>query len=125
MKKINLWYWIVTILFAAFMVFTAIPDIMMSEEAVTFMTQLGYPKYFVSFIGWAKILGVIGILVPGFPRVKEWAYAGLAFDIVGATYSQIAAFGFHPPMSFMLLLIIFLILSYWLYHKRLSGLKRA
>ena len=52
--------------------------------------KLGFPKYFIMFVGVAKILGVIGILVPGYPRVREWAYAGLFFDLTAATASGIA-----------------------------------
>lgn len=60
------------------MLFSAIPDIMMVPEAMQMVhDQLGYPTYFVPFIGVAKVLGAIAILVPGFPRIKEWAYAGL------------------------------------------------
>ena len=44
----------------------------------------------ITFLDVAKILGVIAILIPGYPRLKEWAYAGLAFDLIGATYAQIA-----------------------------------
>src|SRR5687768_8501803 len=100
MKKIKTAYWIVTGLFSAFMIFSAIPDALESPEAMKFVTGLGYPDYFVRFIGIAKILGVIGILVPGFPRVTEWAYAGLFFDLFGATYSAIAKAGFQPSMLF-------------------------
>ena len=118
MKKTSTWYWIVTILFAAFMIFSAVPDIMMSEEAVTMITGLGYPKYFVSFIGIAKLLGAIAILIPGLNRIKEWEYAGLFFDLVGATYSALAVGGFMLPILFMILPIGFLFLSYFLWHKR-------
>jgi hypothetical protein len=117
MKKTKTWYWIITGIFAAFMLFTAIPDIMITPEAVTFITGLGYPVYFVAFIGYAKLLGVIGILVPSFKRIKEWAYAGLFFDIAGATYSVIAKYGVDPAQSFMVVLIGFLFLSYYLWHK--------
>ena len=117
MKKTKTIYWIITILFAAFMIYTAIPDILMVPEAVTFMNHLGYPNYFMPFIGWAKVLGCIAILVPGFPRIKEWAYAGLAFDLIGATYSAVATDGFQPSIAFMLLPIIFCGLSYFYYHK--------
>jgi uncharacterized membrane protein YphA (DoxX/SURF4 family) len=118
MKKIKIIYWVVTILFAAFMIFTAIPDILMTPEAITFMKNLGYPNYFIPFIGVAKVLGCIAILVPGFPRIKEWAYAGLAFDLIGATYSAISSGGFNPSISFMLLPILFFCLSYFYYHKK-------
>lgn len=118
MKKINIFYWIVTGLFAAFMIFSAIPEIMNTEQSVSFMNHLGYPPYFNPFIGIAKLLGIIAILVPGYPRIKEWAYAGLSFDLLGATYSLIASDGLQPGVSFMLLPVIFLVISYMLYHKR-------
>ena len=117
MKKINIWYWIITILFAGFMLFSAIPDITMEPEAVAMITGLGYPKYFIPFIGVAKVLGVIAILTPGLKRIKEWAYAGLFYDLIGATYSAIAI-GFQPPVLIMLLPITFLFLSYFLWHRR-------
>lgn len=83
-KTITILYWITTVLFALAILSTCIP----SEEGYNFITgMLGYPGYFVNYIAVFKVLGVIGILVPGFPRVKEWAYAGLFFDMVSATYS--------------------------------------
>ena len=117
MKKNKIIYWIVTILFVAFMIFTAIPEIMNTAESVAFMDHLGYPAYFNQFIGIAKILGCIAILIPGFPRLKEWAYAGLAFDLTGAIYSMIAVEGFQVPMLFMLVPVVLGILSYVFYHK--------
>ncbi|GAB2833277.1 hypothetical protein GCM10027043_39070 [Ferruginibacter profundus] len=99
------------------MLFSSIPDIMLSAEAVTFMKQLGYPNYFTVFIGVAKTLGVIAIVIPGYPRIKEWAYAGLFFDLIGAIYSMLSAMPFDPQMSFMLLPVTLGILSYVFYHK--------
>ncbi len=117
MKKTKTLYWIITGLFGAFMLFSAIPDFLVVPDAVTFITHLGYPKYFIPFIGLAKILGVIAIVVPGFPRIKEWAYAGLCFDLIGASYSVISTDGLQPQVSFMALPITFLFVSYYLYHK--------
>jgi hypothetical protein len=118
MKKTKIIYWVATALFGAFMLFSAIPDIMMVPEAVTFMTgHLGYPKYFIPFIGVAKALGVIALLIPGFPRIKEWAYAGLVFDLVGATYSVASVDGFAPSMLFMILPFGCCLLSYFYFHK--------
>jgi hypothetical protein len=54
-------------------------------------TKVGVPLYLIPFIGIAKVLGVIAILIPGFPKLKEWAYAGLFFDLIGATYSICAS----------------------------------
>lgn len=118
MKKTKTWYWIVTILFAAYMLFSSIPNVMNTPESVDFMSgQLGYPKYFTPFIGVMKILGIIAILIPGYPRIKEWAYAGLFFDLFGATYSAVAVYGFNVFITFMFLPIAFLFISYALYHK--------
>jgi hypothetical protein len=119
MKRINICYWIFTGLFAAFMGLTAIPDIIMSDDVMVFMRLLGYPDYFVPFIGWAKVLGSIAILIPGFPRIKEWAYAGLFFDLIGAIYSVIAV-GQSAGAVFILLPMIIGVLSYIFYHKKIK-----
>jgi len=121
MKRTNILYWIFTGLFGGFMLFSAIPDILVVPEAVEFVTgKLGYPKYIIAFLGVAKTLGVIAILVPGFPRLTEWAYAGLFFDLVGATYSNIAVDGLQPGMAFMIVVFGFFALSYIYHQKRLA-----
>lgn len=118
MKKTKIIYWASTVLFVLFMALTAIPDVLVSEDAVKFMSHLGYPLYFVRFIGIAKILGAVAILIPGnYPRIKEWAYAGLFFDLIGATYSQLATEGFLPQIGFMLVFFIAGAVSYIYYHK--------
>lgn len=124
MKKTNIIFWSVTILFAAFMLFTAIPEIVNNAEAKEFMKHLGYPEYFNPMLGWLKVLGIIAILLPGIPRLKEWAYAGFFFDLFGATYSQIASDGFMKEMLFMLLPFILWGISYAYYHKRLNRMNR-
>src|SRR5690606_23363761 len=104
------------------MLMSAIPDIVKNEQAVEIMhKQMGYPEYLIVFIGVAKLLGVIAILVPGFNRVKEWAYAGLFFDLIGATYSAIAAGGFDPMLLTMLMFVIPGIVSYIYHHKKLKA----
>ncbi len=121
MKKTKILYWIMTILFAFFMLGSAIPDILSSPVAVKGFTEMGYPVYLLPFLGIAKLLGCIVILVPGFPRIKEWAYAGLMFDIIGAVYSIIALGS--PVMNWLPLFIIIAlgILSYIFYHEKLKG----
>jgi hypothetical protein len=117
MKKTNIFYWIFTSLFAFMMLGSAIPDIISHPMAVQGMhKELGYPLYFIPFIGWAKSLGVFAILIPGFPRIKEWAYAGFAFDLIGATFS-IVAVG-KPDWVFMFLPLALGVASYYFYHKR-------
>jgi uncharacterized membrane protein YphA (DoxX/SURF4 family) len=71
-------YWIVKGLMSTFMLMASIPDVLRIPQAVELFTHLGYPTYLLPFLGTAKILAVIAILVPGFPRIREWAYAGLS-----------------------------------------------
>lgn len=108
MKKDKIIYWISTGLFAAFMIFSAVP----SEEGKAFILQLGYPAYFVPFIAGAKIAGSITILIPYFKKIKEWAYAGLCFDLVGAIYSLLMVHGFDPGMLTFLLIFAAMAVSY-------------
>ncbi len=91
MKKTNTIYWILTGLAAAMMLLSSIPNILSVPDAVDLVVKhLGYPSYFLPMIGVAKLAGAIAILVPGFPRIKEWAYAGLIYDLTAAIYSAIS-----------------------------------
>lgn len=113
MKTTKIIYWTTTILFAAFMIFSAIPNIMSSPDSIEFVsTHLGYPKYFIPFIGVAKLLGSITILIPAFNKLKEWAYAGLSFDLIGAVYSIIHVDGFDPSMLVMVIVFAVAATSY-------------
>ncbi|MFB5265846.1 DoxX family protein [Paenibacillus enshidis] len=119
MKKLAIPYWIFTVLLAALMGLGAIPNMMSSPEGLAVFEHLGYPAYLLPFIGAAKLLGVIAILVPGFPRIKEWAYAGLFFDLTGAMYSNIMVDGFSGAMIIFLIGYLLIAGSYVYYHKRL------
>lgn len=120
MKKVNIIYWIFTVLFGGVMIMTGIQHAMATPDVVKMIsTDMGYPAYIVPFLGWVKILGGIAIFIPGFPRVTEWAYAGLFFDLIGATFTILAvgtpvvqALGMSP-------FFIVGIVSYIYYHKRL------
>ena len=121
MKNKNLIYWIVTGLFSGFMVFSAYPDVILDPQAVEMIgKQMGYPDYFIRFIGIAKILGVIAVLLPINRRIKEWAYAGLFFDLFGAVVSIIATEGVSGGVLFMMLPIGFLFWSYYLWHQKIK-----
>jgi len=122
-KTQNILYWISTILFAGLMAFSAVPNIMKSAESVQFLNgMLGYPIYFIQFIGIAKLLGAITILIPNLKKLKEWAYAGLFFDLAGAIYSGIAVAGKPDAMmAFMLVWIVPGIISYYLWSKKTDG----
>src|ERR1700712_1963302 len=121
MKTIKIIYWVCTILICALMLFSAISSFKTSPEGTAMAAHMGYPLYIFKFLAVAKILGVIAILVPGYPRLKEWAYAGLFFDLAGATFSAIARNGVDAKLSFMLLPFAFLFLSYTLYHRKVQA----
>jgi hypothetical protein len=123
MKKTTILYWIFTGLLAVLMLFSSIPDILSVPDAVTMVsTHLGYPAYFIPFIGVAKLLGVVAILVPGFPRIREWAYAGFVFDITAAIYSSISVGDPFGKWIFLFIGYIIIFGSYIYYHKRMKML---
>src|SRR6187402_3137752 len=98
-KTINILYWVFTILFSALMIFSSYSSILVNEDAKKLIhDQLGYPLYFIPFTGWAKLIGSIVILIPGLKTIKEWAYAGLFFDLTAVIYSSIALAGKAEPM---------------------------
>ena len=77
-------------LMAALMLLSAVPDVLQVSGALVVFRHLGYPPYLLVFLGTAKILGVAAVLTPGVPRLKEWAFAGLTFDVTGALYSHLS-----------------------------------
>lgn len=127
MKRLNLTYWIVTVLFSAFMIFSSIGGITLMPEAVAMLhDHLGYPLYFIKLISYAKVVGAIAILLPMVPsRVKEWAYFGFFIDLSAAIVS-FAAVG--DPVAQWLPMFLFigvLVWAYALHHKRLAALSKG
>jgi uncharacterized membrane protein YphA (DoxX/SURF4 family) len=121
MKKTRIIYWTLTVIFAGFMAFTAIPDALLVPDAVKFMGHLGYPNYFTHFIGVAKLIGAIAIVIPGFRLIKEWAYAGLFFDLIGATYSNLMVDGPNKVMVIMMILLFAFGIGSYLYNRKVYG----
>jgi DoxX-like family len=118
MKRFLTPYWIFTGLLAAFMTLASIPDLLSVPQAVTLFERLGYPLYLLPFLGAAKLAGVVGVLVPGLVRIKEWAYAGLAIDLTGALYSHLCV---GDPVSEWwgaLMGLVLLVGSYAFHYKR-------
>ncbi|WP_315823765.1 DoxX family protein [Paraflavitalea speifideaquila] len=120
MKKINTFYWICTGLITLALGAGSILELFSNKDATQPFIDLGYPTYLAPFLSLARLLGLAVILVPGYPRLKEWAYAGLAFDMIGALYSHLALA--KPAVLFIgiILPLLFLIGSYILYHKKLA-----
>jgi len=110
-------YWIVTVLTGLLLAASGVPDVLMIPAALEVFRHLGYPDYLLPFIGVAKILGGLTIIQPWFARLKEWAYAGLAIDVVGAAYSHLAVgdgpSGWVPPVVALALILV----SYGLHRK--------
>lgn len=89
-KRNKIIYWVATGWLALGMVSTAIVQLMHMKEEVELFDHLGYPVYFLNIIGVWKILGVVAVLSPKFPLLKEWAYAGFFFTMSGAIISHLA-----------------------------------
>ena len=119
MKRTKIIFWVVTGLLAAMLGIGAVYDAISAPEAVEHVTRIGYPAYIVPVLGVAKILGIIAILVPGYPRIKEWAYAGIFYDLLGAFYSHIA-FGDGPDMWAGFIIGFVLIAVSYIYHHKLQ-----
>ena len=83
-------YWVATATIAFVMLGGGAADLLHRKETVEGMLRLGYPLYFVRILGFWKVLGGIAVLAPRLPRLKEWAYAGIFFDLTGAAASHIA-----------------------------------
>lgn len=89
-KRNKIIYWVATIWFSLGMVSTGIVQLIPLEEEAEKMTALGYPLYFITLIGIWKLLGVVAVLMPCYPLLKEWAYAGFFFLMSGAVFSHAA-----------------------------------
>lgn len=83
-------YWITTLLVAAELAVGGAWDILRTPYVRGVLEHLGYPTYFPVILGAWKVLGAVALLVPWFPRLKEWAYAGAFFNYTGAVASHLA-----------------------------------
>lgn len=92
-------YWIATGVFCAVLTFSSVMHGFRVGPMLESMTALGYPPYFMTILGTAKFFGVVALLVPGRPLLKEWAYAGFAFNLLGATATH--AFAGDPLSEFV------------------------
>lgn len=90
-KRNKIIYWVATLWLALGMTATGIVQFLKVKEEVDMMNHLGYPTYFLTLLGIWKILGVIAVLIPKFPLLKEWLYAGFFFAMSGAVFSHLAA----------------------------------
>lgn len=118
-KTTKIIYWVTTVLTILVMGFAAYNQIMQNnQEFLAEMEQFGFPMSFLSLLAFSKIMGIIALLVPGFSRIREWAYAGFAFTLLGAAYVHIVA-GMYITPHWVLLAI--LMTSYFTWHKLEKG----
>lgn len=109
-KRNKIIYWVATIWLSLGMVSTGIVQLMHIEKDVAMMARLQYPVYLLTIIGVWKLLGVVAVLIPRFPLLKEWAYAGFFFCMSGAIVSHIAVGDkmgdIFPPLLLLVLTIV-------------------
>lgn len=98
MRARTIGYWATTIFVAAELLAGGLTDLLHGREALVagqpvqeVVTHLGYPAYVLTLLGAWKLLGGVVLLVPRFPRLKEWAYAGTFFEMTGAAFSLVAS----------------------------------
>jgi hypothetical protein len=109
-KKHKIIYWIATAWLALGMLSTGIMQFLKVPGEVDFIIHLGYPEYFVVLLGICKIIGVAALLIPKYPLLKEWTYAGFFFMMAGAVVSHIAMSNgigeIFPPVLLLILTMI-------------------
>ena len=115
-KRNKIIYWIATIWLSLGMLSTGIVQLLKLKGdgpgSLNSMTHLGYPAYFVTILGVSKILGIVALLIPKYPLLKEWAYAGFFFVITGAIISHLAV-GDEAKAYFGPILLLILTLVSW------------
>lgn len=121
-KRNNIIYWIATVWLALGMVSTGAVQLLHVKEEADNMTRLGYPLYFLTILGTWKILGAVAVLLPGLPRLKEWAYAGFFFAMTGAIASRLFLGDAVSTMLPAFLLLILTLVSWYVRpeHRKLA-----
>jgi uncharacterized membrane protein YphA (DoxX/SURF4 family) len=103
-------YWAATVLVTAELAVGGMWDVLRLPMVYGTVTRLGYPAYFLVILGVWKLLGAVALLAPRFPRLKEWAYAGVVFADTGAIASHLwAGFGAGEVLFLVVLLVLTLV----------------
>ncbi|CAN5338606.1 DoxX family protein [soil metagenome] len=106
-------YWVATLWLTLGMTSTGIVQLMKMKDDVDRMTHLGYPIYLLAMLGIWKLLGVFAVLIPRYPLLKEWAYAGFFFSMSGAAISHIVVADPFSEIAPSLLLLTLTIVSWY------------
>jgi uncharacterized membrane protein YphA (DoxX/SURF4 family) len=112
-KRDKIIYWIATVWLALGMISTGIVQLIQMKEEVEMFSRLGYPAYLLIILGVWKILGTVVVLIPKFPIVKEWAYAGFFFVMSGALFSHLAMGDGAKDLFGPALLIVLTVVSWY------------
>ena len=114
-KKGKIIYWVSTLWLALGMVSTGLGQLLKfkGQGDADMIAHLGYPLYLLTLLGVWKMLGVAAVLIPKFPRLKEWAYAGFFFVMTGAAFSHLAAGDPVTALIPSLLLLVLTIISWY------------
>ena len=107
-------YWLITGILSFCIFFGGLAQALQLKATLQGFKPLGYPTYFITLIGVWKMLGIIAILIPKFPLLKEWAYAGIFFTMSGAVVSHIASNDVSVQIIAPILLLIFTVMSWYL-----------
>jgi len=99
-------YWVATALLVFELVLGGIWDVLRVPHVRVVIERLGYPLYFLVILGVWKLLGAVALVISRFPRLKEWAYAGMVFNLTGALVSHVASGDIEPgPMSCLIVMV--------------------
>ena len=112
-KTIKVTYWVLNIIFCLFHVMDAGGGLAKAKAGVDAMNAMGYPIYLMGFLAVLKLLGVIALLQNKYKTIKEWAFAGFSFTLIGAAVSHICV---NDPVLFIVMPIVFLGLLFALYY---------
>ena len=117
----NIIYWVATLWLALGMFSTGLVQLLQEPTTIEVMTGMGYPASFLIMLGFAKILGVLVLLAPRMPLIKEWVYAGFMFITVGAGYAYIAVGNFNDLYHLGLFFVLITVSWYFRPESRKTG----
>ena len=112
-KSIKITYWVLNIIFCLFHLMDAGFGLAKAKAGVDAMNLMGYPIYLMTFLSVLKILGVVALLQDKFKTIKEWAFAGFSFTLIGAAVSHACI---NDQVLFIVMPVIFLVILFALYY---------
>ena len=123
-KTIKITYWLLLILFCLALTADGLGGLTMAKEGVAALQRLGYPPYILPLLGGLKLLGVVALLQTRYQRIKEWVFAGITFNFMGAAVSHLAAkHPFSEAMQPIIALVVMLIVYiFWKKYEQVKNI---